>query len=298
MNTGLTRKHTAMTQDHDVIVTRTAITAARAAGEAIRRAFVAAEHGDLPATEEKAGHADVVTAIDREAESIISAIIFRNMPDSRILGEENGWQGTGGDIVWYVDPIDGTSNFATGLPLFCVSIAAYTGDGRAVCGVIFDPMRDELFVASAGQLTLNGTPVTGRTRTTRDRDAELLTNLPREGARPSANELDHLAGLLQDFRAVRRLGSAALHLAYVAVGRATVAFDEGCYPWDMAAGLLLVKAGGGQIVAFGEGDQRLDADTIDPAVIRRLVVATPGFEMETSCLLADENRDLRNRHYN
>src|SRR5690606_1217709 len=111
-----------------------------------RDAFMAGQLGRPPDVEEKDGYFDIVTATDREAERIASTIIFDRIPDSRILGEETGWRGTGGTI-WIIDPIDGTSNFASGLPFFCVSLAAFDARSRPVCGVIYDPIREELFLS-------------------------------------------------------------------------------------------------------------------------------------------------------
>jgi myo-inositol-1(or 4)-monophosphatase len=265
----------------DETVTQAAIAAARAAGALARDAFIAAENGHFSAVEEKGGYSDIVTAADRQAEAIITAIIFEQVPASRILGEEGGWQGDGG-VTWYVDPIDGTSNFASGLPIFCVSIAAFADDGRPICGVVYDPMKDELFLASQGQLTLNGKPVTPPRRGTQDRDAELLTNLPREGTRPEIGELNRFADLIANFRAVRRLGSCALQLAYVAVGRAAIGYDERCYPWDIAAGMQLVLAGKGQVLAWDNNDSPIATPLQNLQSIERFVIASEHFDVASS----------------
>ncbi|MBC8716382.1 inositol monophosphatase family protein [Ochrobactrum sp. Marseille-Q0166] len=280
----------------ETLVTTTAILAARTAGAAIRDAFLAAEGGAKIAIENKTSYADIVTEVDREAEGIIGRLIFEGVPQSRILGEEQGWQGASDEAVtWYVDPIDGTSNFASGLPIFCVSIAAFTNYGRPLCGVIFDPMRDEMFVASGGELTLNGVRLGLNVRARSDRDAELLTNLPREGKYPTSSELETFARLVEAFRAVRRIGSSALQLAYVAVGRAAIGYDEGCGPWDIAAGLSLVQASGGQIVAWNENGEWLPAPLTNPAAISKLVVANAHFDIENSSVLGSGNERLRVR---
>lgn len=266
------------------LIVDTALEAARAAGALARHAFLDAAAGKNPLVEEKTGHFDIVTAIDREAEAVASAIIFANVPGSRILGEEDGWRGQG-DIVWYIDPIDGTSNFASGLPFFCVSIAAFTADGQPLCGVVFDPLRDEMFLARDGQLTLNGAAIVVQPTTITDRDAELLTNVPHEGARPSPDELSRFADLVQTFRGVRRLGSCALQMAYVAAGRAALGYDEKFQAWDIAAGLQLVVAGGGEVLAWdGEGLAIVDP-MADPAAIRRFVIASRHFDLSTSMII-------------
>lgn len=268
----------------DETVIQAAVAAARAAGGLARDAFIASDAGVFPQFEEKQGHADIVTIVDREAEAAITSVIFDQVPGSRILGEEGGWQGDGA-ITWYVDPIDGTSNFASGLPYFCVSVAAFAEDGRAICGVIYDPMKDELFLASGGQLKLNGEVVTPARRGTNDKEVELLTNLPREGKLPSPAELERFADLVLNFRAIRRLGSCALQLAYVAVGRAAVGYDEQCYPWDIAAGLQLVLAGGGQVEAWNADGEHIADPLASIIAIDQFVVAGQCFDVAGSAVV-------------
>ncbi len=269
-------------------ICRVAETAARAAGLLIREAFVAAAAGTALPVEEKHGHADIVTLIDREAEAAIGTILFEAVPRSALIGEEGGLRGHDApEVIWHVDPIDGTSNFASGLPVFCVSIGAFGPDGSALAGVVYDPMRDEMFTACEGLLHLNGARVTPAARAHHDSAAELLTNLPREGRVPSAEEMAHLGELLARFRAVRRLGSAALQLAYVAVGRAAINADEGCNSWDIAAGLQLVAASGGQIFCWSAAEPPvLLSDPLRALdAIGRLIVATPGYDVAGSAVL-------------
>ncbi|MFD2239286.1 inositol monophosphatase family protein [Aureimonas populi] len=268
----------------EAAVVEAAVAAARAAGAVSRHAFLAAERGQLPQVEEKRGFFDIVTLADREAETAAARAIFDRVPHSRILGEEGGWQGEGG-VTWYVDPIDGTSNFACGLPFFCASVAAYGEDGTPICGAVYDPMRDEMFLARGGTLTLNGGPVTAVRRAVRDSEAELLTNLPREGAPPSDGELARFGRLVSSFRAVRRLGSCALQLAYVAAGRASVGYDEMCYPWDIAAGLQLVEAGGGRIMAWDAQDRPMEHPLQALSRVERFVAGAPGFDLEGSAVV-------------
>lgn len=259
--------------------------AARQAGIVIREAFLAAAAGEAIGVEEKHGHADVVTALDRQSERIIRDIINAQVPHSRILGEETGWDGAG-DVIWYVDPIDGTSNFASGLPFFCVSIAAVEADGTPIAGVVYDPIKDEMFTTHGGMLWLNDVEVKPADRARRDQDAELLTNLPREGRQPSQREMERFGHLVMNFRAVRRLGSAALQLAYVAVGRAAVNYDENCHPWDIAAGLQLVAASGGRVLCW-RPDRELPVrePMAELANLDRILVTTPGYDVENSAVL-------------
>ena len=265
------------------LVAETALAAAKTAGIAIRAAFDAAAAGASLGIEEKTGPADIVTRADREAEALIRDVITKGVPGSRILGEENGWQGEG-EVIWYVDPIDGTSNFACGLPIFCVSIAAFGPDGAPLAGVVHDPVRDETFMARGGVLYVNGTPTQPPARARVDRDAELLINWPREGKPASPIDMDRLNGLLQEFRAVRRLGSTALHLAYVAAGRAAITYDQQCGPWDIAAGLQLAAAAGCRMHGL-DGDGKLLPDLLQSLKrVDRFVIASHGYGFENSAV--------------
>ncbi|MGB3815110.1 MAG: inositol monophosphatase family protein [Shinella sp.] len=273
-----------MTLDKPIIydlIAAVAREAALAAGAVALKGFVDASPQTLQ-TEQKAGFFDIVTASDKAAEKAACNTIWSRLPASRILGEEGGWQGEG-ETTWIIDPIDGTSNFASGLPFFCVSIAAYHAD-KAVCGVIYDPVREELFMASGGRLTLNGKPVTPFLRGRTDREVEVLTNAPYEGERPSRAAQEAHADLVNAFRAVRRLGSCALHLAYVAAGRVAVAYESKFNAWDIAAGILLVEAAGGQVIAQDAGGRRIEPYEDALASVKRLVVAQAGFDYQSSCL--------------
>ena len=272
-----------MTDDLNDLITTVASEAALAAGLVAYRGFVNASPETL-ATEQKAGFFDIVTASDKAAERAACDTIWSRIPASRILGEEGGWQGEG-ETTWIIDPIDGTSNFASGLPFFCVSIAAYHA-GKPVCGVVYDPLREELFLASQGGLTLNGKTVEPFLRGRTDRDVEVLTNAPYEGERPSRAAQEAHADLVNSFRAVRRLGSCALHLAYVAVGRVAVCYESKFSAWDIAAGIQLVEAAGGQVVAQDADGRRIEPREDALGSVKRLVVAQAGFDYQSSCLSA------------
>ncbi|MCW5707716.1 inositol monophosphatase family protein [Shinella sp.] len=267
---------------HDMIAT-VACEAALAAGIVAHRGFVNASPETLQ-TQQKAGFFDIVTASDKAAERAACDTIWSRLPASRILGEEGGWQGEG-ETTWIIDPIDGTSNFASGLPFFCVSIAAYHA-GKAVCGVVYDPVREELFMAAHGRLTLNGEPIKPFLRGRTDREVEVLTNAPYEGERPCRAAQEAHADLVNAFRAVRRLGSCALHLAYVAVGRVAVCYESKFNAWDIAAGIQLVEAAGGQVVAADAEGRRIEPNEDALASVKRLVVAQAGFDYQSSCLSA------------
>ena len=194
---------------------------------------------------EKKGFFDPVTECDKESERRIVERIFREHPDSTVVGEEDGQQGSGA-VHWYVDPIDGTNNFVAGIPFFCVSIAAALDD-RMLAGVIYNPVTGETFAASTAGATLNGKPMRCTGAAT-DSGCTLLTEYPRSGRPVIPEELARLGRLLEPFRAVRRMGSTALHLAYVAAGRADATFGMGTNPWDIAAGAFLIQQAGGRFL--------------------------------------------------
>ncbi len=238
-------------QDHDDSreLMEVAAAAARDVDDLLRDAFV---RGGAAGT--KRDFHDLVTACDRAAEERIAAFLLARVPGSSVVGEEGGRRGKGSP-VWYVDPIDGTNNFASQIPFFCVSIGAER-DGRIVAGVVFDPIRSELFSAWAGGAACNGSPIAARGAAT-EREALLATDFPEPASgspRPDGLRPPELfAGIVDRFGTVRRLGSCALALAYVAAGRIDVTFELARNPWDIAAGLLLVRAAGGVLRSFPEG---------------------------------------------
>ncbi|WP_406073553.1 inositol monophosphatase family protein [Micromonospora sp. NBC_01638] len=212
------------------------------AGRLIRQRF-----GDpMDASTKGAAH-DVVTGTDLAAEELIRAALGGAAAHSTVVGEEGGRQnGTAigaDDPVWLVDPIDGTYNFVRGIPFFCVSIGLRIG-GHTVGGCVYDPMREELFTAADGCAWLNGAQLPARTSAP-SAPPLVLCDIPNAGGPPATTETDLLAALLTAAADVRRLGSSALALAYVAAGRADLAANADVYDWDTAAGRALVTATGG-----------------------------------------------------
>ncbi|GAA2698634.1 inositol monophosphatase family protein [Actinoplanes palleronii] len=208
------------------------------AGRLIRHRF----RGPIGTSTKQAAH-DVVTTVDLAAEESIRAALRGAAPHSSVVGEEGGATIGAGDPVWLVDPIDGTYNFVRGIPFFCVSIGLRIA-GRTVGGCVYDPIHEELFTAADGRAWLNGTPLP--TRTSEPPAPPLvLCDIPNAGGPPAAAETDLLAALLTAAADVRRLGSSALALAYVAAGRADLAANADVYDWDTAAGRALVTATGG-----------------------------------------------------
>jgi myo-inositol-1(or 4)-monophosphatase len=227
-----------MTLEVGVELIDIASTAALAAG---RHAAVAFR--ERQPTRTKTSFHDLVTEVDREAEEIVVSEILRHCPDSTIVAEEDGIRGSG-TVKWYVDPIDGTNNFARGIPFFCVSIAAAV-DGRLEAAAIYDPVRGELMTATRGGAFLDGVPMSARGAATDDA-ALLLTDFPSPKRPDDLEDHARLAELIRTFGTVRRLGSGALALAYVACGRADAALMTTASVWDIAAGALLVEMAGGQ----------------------------------------------------
>jgi len=197
------------------------------------------------------GAADLVTEVDLAAEKAVIAILSRAFPDHRIVGEESGPCAGESDYIWWIDPIDGTTNFVHGYPFYSVSVALeYRGE--IIVGVVYDPTRNELFQAVKGRGTsLNGTSITVSAVEILN-DSLLATGFPYDrGKREEA--LDNAARLLKLVQGVRRDGSAALDLAYVAAGRLDGFWEFGLKPWDTAAGRLLVEEAGGKTSDF-QGD--------------------------------------------
>jgi myo-inositol-1(or 4)-monophosphatase len=222
----------------------TASQAALDVGDRLRTAFHA-----RPAVEHKSSFHDPVTVHDREAERSIRSRILAAYPDSLICGEEGGEHGGGHDpgrLRWYIDPIDGTANFARGLPFFCVSIGAALGN-EMVAGVVYDPLREELFSAFDDGAFLNDEPIRSMGART-DAEAFLIASYPsyRDVDGPNAQAaLAHFHAMLHAVGTLRRPGSAALTLAYVAAGRVDAAIGTSVHAWDVAGALCLVRHAGG-----------------------------------------------------
>jgi len=195
--------------------------------------------GRAPDVQAKSGPADLVTDLDRRSEALIRGLLQGRFPDHAICGEEAGGR-TDRELVWYIDPIDGTTNFVHGLPGFCVSVGLCLA-GRPVAGAVYDPVADELFSASLGAgARCNGRPLHPSAETSLDL-ALLATGFPPGEGREAAWRQGHAVG-----GRVRNLGSAALHLCYVAAGRLGGFWESGLRPWDVAAGIAILHEAGGR----------------------------------------------------
>jgi myo-inositol-1(or 4)-monophosphatase len=233
-----------------------AVDAALQAGAFLRSRFGAQHHVSY-----KGSSTNLVTEMDRGAEAIILEAIRARFPSHGVLAEESGARSGTEAHRWIVDPLDGTTNYAHGLPIYCVSIALEL-DGELAVGVLYDPSRDECFVAERGRgTTLNGAPL--RVSTTPALELSLLgTSYPNDLRAAPRNNLAEHAALIQRCRSVRSLGSAALGLAAVAAGRLDGYWEQRLGAWDVAAGALLIREAGGTVTAVDGAPLDLAAPTI------------------------------------
>jgi myo-inositol-1(or 4)-monophosphatase len=247
-----------------------AVRAARRAGEIIVRSLVRLESLEVTSK----GRNDYVSEIDRAAEREIIGIVHKHYPEHAILAEESGQSGAG-DTVWIIDPLDGTTNFLHGFPVFSVSIAVQQR-GRLEIGVIYDPMRQEVFTAARGE----GAHLENhRIRVSKQRGLEgalLATGFPfREVERYADSYFAMFRTLTSMTAGIRRPGSAALDLAYVACGRVDGFWELGLKAWDTAAGTLMIREAGGRVGTLGGDEYRLGAHIVAgaPKVYEELISA-------------------------
>jgi myo-inositol-1(or 4)-monophosphatase len=201
---------------------------------------------------DKKGAIDLVTEVDLECERMCRAVIAERFPDHAVLAEELS-SGPGEETLashrWVFDPLDGTTNYAHGLPIFCSSLSLEI-NGRAEVGAIFDPTRRELFTAERGiGAFLNGAPLRV-SATDHLIDALLVTGFPYDVHKQTGDLVGMFGAFLGRARAVRRLGSAALDLCYVAAGRFDAFWEQHLKPWDVSAGALMVTEAGGRITGM------------------------------------------------
>jgi myo-inositol-1(or 4)-monophosphatase len=201
------------------------------------------------------GRYDLVTDVDRKCEEVIANILQEAFPDIGILAEESTQKATGSKEVWIVDPLDGTTNYASGYPAFCTNIALKQ-DGQIVLGVVYEPVRDELFEAvRSGGANKNGAPI--RVSETEELSQALLaTGFPYDRCEQPHTNLDHFCAMTMRTRGVRRGGSASLDLCYTACGRLDGYWEIRLQLWDVCAGALIVAEAGGRVsdLAGGEYD--------------------------------------------
>jgi myo-inositol-1(or 4)-monophosphatase len=207
------------------------------------------------------GDADLVTAADRASEALIRERISRQFPSHDVLGEEQGLNDQGSDYRWYVDPLDGTTNFAHGYPVFCVSMALEhrsDAETKRVAAVVYDPTRDELFSAEQGRgAHLNGKPIHVSKAATL-KECLLATGFPSHKRHKNPN-IHFYHQITLRTHGVRRAGSAALDLCNVASGRFDGFWEFNLNPWDTAAGVLIVEEAGGKVSRFDGSPFKIDS---------------------------------------
>ena len=221
--------------------------AARAAGDIHLKNL-----GSVKEIEFKAKNS-LVTEVDTLSEELIISIIEESFPEHDIFAEESGRHTEQSDYVWLIDPLDGTTNYAHAYPFFSVSIALEV-KGELVMGLVYDPVKDEMFTAQRGKgAYLNGSPIAVSSTECID-DCHLCTGFVHENERMVEENIVHFSNFIRKAQAVRRDGSAALDLCYVACGRFDGFWELGLNPWDTAAGALIVQEAGGTVSLFSGGE--------------------------------------------
>lgn len=233
-----------------------AVRAARSAGDLILRSTDNIGHLQV----DQKGKNDFASEVDRKSEREIINIIRAAYPDHAILAEESGAH-KGNEFVWIIDPLDGTTNFLHGFPQYAVSIAL-KHKGKLEVGVIYDPLRDELFTARRGGGAMLNNRRIRVTKQNSMKGALIGTGFPFK----TAAHLDAYVGMFKsittDSAGIRRAGSAALDLAYVAAGRLDGFWEIGLMEWDMAAGVLLIKEAGGVVTDFSFNDKYIESGNL------------------------------------
>jgi len=228
-------------------ITLLGIEAALSAGELLRQGF-----GGTFSISSKAGVHNLVTEYDHRAEEQIISFLKNELPSSQFLAEERGGvESSEAELQWIIDPLDGTVNFAHGIPIFAVSIAALQ-KGKIVSGIVYQPITHELFVAQekAGAF-LNGQPIRV-SKISELKKSFLATGFPYNLAENPGDCIGHFTDILRQGLPIRRLGSAAIDLCYVAAGRFDAFFEVSLAPWDCAASRLILEEAGGKISHWDE----------------------------------------------
>jgi myo-inositol-1(or 4)-monophosphatase len=228
---------------------------ARQAGAVLMEGF-----GNVRHIQQK-GAIDLVTEFDRRSEEVIISAIQRKFPDHAILAEESGHIQTISEYQWVIDPLDGTTNFAHGIPIFSVTIGLLKNNSPVV-GVAYDPFRNEMFSAELGDgATLNNHPIRVSSQTDLGR-AVVSTGFPYDLRTNPRNNLEQFVQFQLRTQAVRHLGSAALDCAWTAMGRLDGYWEIGTKPWDVGAGALIVREAGGHVTSVDGGEDFLSNESI------------------------------------
>jgi myo-inositol-1(or 4)-monophosphatase len=206
---------------------------------------------------------NLVTSMDIASEKFIVGAIKKKFPAHTIIAEEGGGFDKGKDFIWYIDPIDGTNNYAHGIQNFAVSIGIFSKELNLICaGVVYDPYHNEMFKAFRGSgAYLNGEQI-DVSKTEKLGNAIIATGFPYEKNDPASNNSIRLAKILPKLRDIRRLGAASLDLCYVACGRLDGYWESTLQPWDSAAGSLIVEEAGGRVTRFSGEKYQPEKDDV------------------------------------
>lgn len=262
---------------------------ARKAVEKVKAPLMAAFRSQMDVDFKRDRH-DPVTVHDKRAENVIRELIFKEVPDSTFMGEEGGSTGNG-EVHWYVDPIDGTANFARGLAFWCTSVAAVIGD-EIVAGAILDPVTGNLFEATVEGATLNGQSIQSRSASD-EKQAVLITGYPTSRDFKVDGEdiaLARFGELTKTYATLRRPGSAALTLAHVAAGWVDAAAGFSINPWDVTAAILILEKAGGTYLPFD-----LKGDKPNPRIFEMAgyIATAKGADYPVLTRIADEIAEQR-----
>ncbi len=268
-----------MTTAERLALREAAVTFAREAGAIVREGY-----GRIHAPERK-GRIDLVTEYDRRSEALLLRQIRTYFPGHGILGEESGeHDAVGSDVRWILDPLDGTTNFAHNYPFFGVSIGVEEA-GVMVAGAVFDPIRDEMFDAVMGhgaRLNNEAIQISGITQI---EDALLVTGFPYDVREFPQRHLPLFQSFLTRAQGIRRDGSAALNLCYLAMGRFDGFWEGSLSPWDLAAGSLIVREAGGLVTDYTGAPLRLEG--------RQILAANPALHAEMQSMIAAHPAAIR-----
>ena len=236
---------------------KTAINAAKSASKILIENFGKIKSEDIKEKERN----DFLTFVDTSAEKMIIEILLSNYPDHSVLAEETGWQKQNSVYQWIIDPLDGTKNYISGVPNFSISIALRQSD-QIILGVILDPMKNELFTVEKYKGAFLNNQKIQVSNEPQMLKCLIGTGFPFKLKEHLPTYLKCFHDIFQQSSGVRRMGSAAIDLAYVASGRFAGFWEMGLSPWDMAAGSLMIEEAGGQISDFWGGDSYLESGYI------------------------------------
>lgn len=223
-----------------------AITAAKNAGLILKKNL------GKPRSIEYKGVIDIVTEMDRKAEDLIIKTIKKEFPEHGILTEESNERKSSSEYRWIIDPLDGTTNYSHGYPVFCVSIALEK-EGEIILGVVYDPVLGELFTAEKGKGAFVNNKKIKVSKIRELTKSLLATGFPYDVRTSRQNNIDHFSNFAVKAQAIRRAGSAALDMCYVACGRFDGFWEIKLKPWDTAAAMLIIREAGGMVTDFNGG---------------------------------------------